>query len=220
MTSKTTMKTHGLAALALAGSVALAPAAHAQAADVVASYFGSAGMVQAGTTAPAKTSRAILSTGSTGSVVARYAIAPVRDFMPGVLHLAANMSDPGPGASISISLMELSVGKPGELAALGAAKAILTLSSEDLKAGAFAGQCANDAGGIKLDFESKVYFIQAQLNWDASVQPTAPQLRTIQLVSYPAEVCGGDQESRLAREHLERRGVLHLVSFSDKDRGL
>jgi hypothetical protein len=117
----------------------------------------------------------------------------VRDFMPGVLHLAANMSDPGPGASISISLMELSVGKPGESAAFGAAKAILTLSSEDMKADAFASQCANDAGGIKLDFESKVYFIQAQLNWDASVQPTAPQLRTVQLVSYPAEVCGGDQ---------------------------
>ena len=193
MTSKT-MKAHGLAALALASSFALAPA-HAQAADVIADYIGSAGMVQAGTTAPAKTSRAILSISSSGSVVARYAIGPVRDVAPGAIHLVANMSDPGPGASISISLMELSVGKPGEFVATAFATAVpvLTLSSEDLKAGTFAGECANDGGGIKLDFESKVYFIQAQLNWDASAQPTAPQLRTVPLVSYPAEVCGGDQ---------------------------
>jgi hypothetical protein len=100
------------------------------------------------------------------------------------------MSDPGPGASISISLMEVNVGKPGDFAAFEAAKAILTLNSADAQAGVFTGQCARDAGELLLDFESKVYFIQAQLNWNASVQPTAPQLRAVQLLSSAEKVCG------------------------------
>jgi hypothetical protein len=71
MTSKM-MKTHGLAALALAGSFALAAAAPARAADVVASD---------------KASRYIFST----AVV----LHPLRAFMPRVYYLIVNMSRPG-----------------------------------------------------------------------------------------------------------------------------
>ncbi|HET6372684.1 MAG TPA: hypothetical protein VFG76_05220 [Candidatus Polarisedimenticolia bacterium] len=189
------MKTHGFAALVLASTVTLAPAAHAQTVDVIASHLGSSGMVQAGPTS-VKTARAILSPASSGTVVARYAVNPVAlgDF-PSYLHLVANMSDAGQGASISISLMEINLGKPGAKPepAFEAAKAILTLNSEDLAKGELATQCAFDGGGIKLDFESKVYFIQAELTWDASVQRAAPQLRTVQLIAYPGEVCGERQ---------------------------
>ena len=179
-----------LAALVLASTFGAAQA-QIPAYDAMWSAVGSAGMVQDGTTATAKTYRAVLSPGTTGKVVARFPVAPSADLAEasGVLHLIANLRDAGSGASITVSLFEVAVGAPGE-SAFRPVKPILTVNSTDVSSGAYVNNCVNDDGALRLDFESNVYYIEAQMDWDKAAQLTSPALRAIQLAVYPDKMCG------------------------------
>ena len=194
MTSKLNTN-KALAVLTLASTLGIVSAAQAQAPayDALHSTIGSAGLIDSGSTASPKTIRAILTMGSGGTLIARYPVPPSveLDTDGGFLHLVANLFDPGLGASVSVSLIEVAVGKPGENPAAQTSKAVLTVKSSDDPISTFANPCVNDGGDVKLDFESNVYFIQAVLNWDAATQPRAPQLRAIQLVKYVNTMCGG-----------------------------
>jgi hypothetical protein len=187
----TTIRNKALAALALASTLGFASAAQAQAPLFFWSSVGSAGTIDSGSTASAKAMRATLTTGSTGTLIARYSVTPSIEFTGGgVLHLMANLVDPGPGASLSVSLIEVPVGKPGETAAFQAGRQILTVNSTDDAMGVVVNSCVNDDGKVRLDFEANVYFVQAVLNWDALAQPQAPQLRAIRLAVYDFKKCG------------------------------
>jgi len=152
------------------------------------SAVGAAGQVDSNAAAIAKTSKATISMAAPGTLVVRYSVTPSAELATtrGLVHLMANIVDPGDGASVDVSLVEVPIENPGESSTSLSARSILRLTSSDSDAAgvtSFATRCVDPplAGNFSgFDFANNVYYIHAVLSWN-DAQPRPPALRAVKL---------------------------------------
>ena len=146
------------------------------------SSVGAAGQVDSNAAAIAKTSKAMITMAASGTLVVRYNVSPNAELATatGTAQLMASLVDPGAGASVDVSLVEVPVSD-----ASSSARAILHLNSSDSDAEgvtSFATRCATSDGNFSgFNFTKNVYYIHAVLTWNAAQQPRAPTLRAVKI---------------------------------------
>ena len=148
------------------------------------SSVGAAGQVDTSTAKLAKTSKATITMAASGTLIVRYSVTPSADLATtaGAVQLMANVVDPGPDASVDVSLIEVPVDDPS-----GTARSVIHLNSSDsdaLGVTSFATRCAvAPAGGTftGFNFAQNAYYIHAVLTWDSTKQTRAPTLRAMKV---------------------------------------
>jgi hypothetical protein len=158
------------------------------------SSVGAVGQVDSTSAAIARTSKAMITMGAPGTLVIRYSVPPSAELATatGALHLMANLVDPGVGASVDVSLLEVPMDDPGVSVASPSARSIVHLTSPDADGlTGFTTRCV--AGPAQTTFSGfafakNVYYIQAVLSWDG-LQPRAPVLRALKIGISGDDLC-------------------------------
>ena len=182
-------------AAVLGGMILAASASQAQVSirdeGIFFTAIGSTGTPDEDSVALLNASRALVVPKQSGTLSLRYNVAPSAELAAaqGTVHLVGNLRDPGIGAKVVLSLVEVDVGD-GESSVGATQRAVLSMQSSDLEAAAGASnQCISDEDGFRFDFENKAYYIEARLVWDASVNPLPPQLRAIRIGIFREDHC-------------------------------
>ena len=159
---------------------------HAQTTDYIGdgifwSSVGAAGQVDSNAAAIAKTSKAQITMAASGTLVVRYNVSPSEELatLPGFTQLMASLVDPGVGASVDVSLVEVPIDD-----ASSSARSIAHLNSSDsdaLGVTGFATRCGESAGTFSFNFVKNVYYIHAVLTWNKAQQPSPPTLRAVKI---------------------------------------
>ena len=136
-------------------------------------------------------SRALVMPKQSGTLTLRYNVEPSAELAAaeGIVHLIGSLRDPGIGAKVILSLVEVDVGDT-ESTSASLQRSVLSMQSSDLEAAAgVSNQCVSDGSGFRFDFENKAYYVEAKLTWDAALNPVVPQLRAIRIGIFREDHC-------------------------------
>src|SRR5262245_40792623 len=152
-------KSSMMIAAILGGTIFAASGAYAQVSGlrdegIFFTAVGSTGTPDEDSTALLNASRALVTLKQSGTITLRYNVEPSAELAAasGIVHLIGNLRDPGAGAKVILSLVEVDVGD-GEAVSASAQRSVMSMQSSDIEAMTVASyRCASDGSGVVFVF--------------------------------------------------------------------